>query len=80
MTTEIDKATPEIAETIVMDSADIRMGVLLEIEAARAQGRLEAFADVSKIFIGEMEQKYKIDENTHTLTDWVNGFQRVKKE
>lgn len=80
MTTKTNEATPEIAETIVMNSADIRMGVLLEIEAARAQGRLQSLVDVGNLFAGEMKQKYGINEETHRLTDWVTGFQRVKKE
>lgn len=73
---------PEVVETvpdaIQMDPLDVRIGVELEIEAARAQARAQAIADAAQIFAARMRIKYQATEE-HQMTDWLRGFERVKK-
>lgn len=70
----------ETPETIAMDEVDVRTGVLFEIEAARAQARLQAITDAANLFAEQMKSKYKVDSKTHQMTDWITGFKRVEKK
>lgn len=70
--------TAEAPDVIQMDPEDIRTGVQFEIEAARAQARLQAIIDSAQLYARRMREKYQVSDE-YEITDWITGFQRAKE-
>lgn len=64
-------------DAIVMDESDVRLGILLELEAAKAQARLRAVQDMAQLFQAQMRAKYNVPDD-HVMSDWLTGFQQVQ--
>lgn len=77
--TDIAETMPDDSDTIRLDEADIRTGIQFELEAARAQARLQAIVDSARLFAERMKEKYNVGDE-YQIDDWLTGFQRVKKE
>lgn len=75
MTSQAD----EQPQAIRLNESDMRIGVLLEIEAARAQARLQAIVDVAEIIRAQMAIKYEVGDD-HQMQDWIAGFKPVTPE
>lgn len=67
-------------EVIRLSDEDMRMGIHFEMEAARAQARLQAMFDAAQNFKEQMHIKYGADPKVFQILDWVDGFQPLKKE
>lgn len=61
----------------VMDEHDVRIGILLELEATRAQSRLQAVQDMAQLFQAQMRAKYNVPDD-YAMSDWLTGFQQVQ--
>jgi hypothetical protein len=81
----VEATEPIIEETqssidyFKLDEADLRTGLALTQEIARAQARLQACVDAERIFANEMHRKYNLNEQDFTLQDWMTGFEKVKR-
>ncbi len=64
---------------IVMDESDVRLGIFFELEATRAQSRLQTVQDMAKLFQTEMRAKYNVPDD-YVMNDWLTGFRRVQPE
>lgn len=64
---------------IAMDESDVRLGIFFELEATRAQSRLQTVQDMAQLFQTEMRAKYNVPDD-YVMSDWLTGFQRVQPE
>lgn len=73
----MDSNTFDVPECIKLSDEDIRIGINLELEAARAQARYQAIVDAAQMFAEQMRVKYDVDES-YQMTDWLAGFEKVE--
>lgn len=62
---------------IRLQDNDIRIGFFFELEATRLQSRLEATRASAAQFRDALFEKYGINPQTHTLSDWLTGFEPI---
>ena len=71
------KETTELVAIISLDVEDMRTGLELEKDTARAQARLQALHDAEQSYHNVMAAKYGVDLSAYEFVDWITGW-RVK--
>ena len=66
-------------DRIQLDEADLRTGIALAHAVAQAQARLQALADMERVFAEEMHRKYGVAPDQYRLQDWITGFEKVQE-
>jgi len=79
MSDNLKTPTVEQPEIIRLHDDDIRTGIQFEMEAARAQARLQTITDAARLFAEQMRAKYGVGSD-YQMTDWLTGFVMVKRE
>lgn len=75
----ITQTMGETVYRVQLDEVDLRTGIALSQEVARAQARLQAITDMELVFVEELRRKYQASKD-YQLLDWVTGFERVETD
>lgn len=60
--------------TISLDVEDMRLGLEMKEDVARAQAKLQALHDAENKFHDRMAAKYGVDLAAYEFVDWISGW------
>lgn len=68
------RETTEVTGAINLEIEDMRLGLEMKEDVARAQAKLQATHDIENKFHDRMAAKYGVDLATFEFVDWITGW------
>ena len=65
-------------DEIQLSKEDARMGLFFRAGVIRALAQAQALQDAENEWLAAMRDKYGVKPETHTLTEWADGFAKVE--